>query len=509
MLSRRHFLAAGGMLALARSLAGAQTPVAVPARRQRGNLRIAVSSLPPSWDPLAVTTLEHIWLMTLLYDSVGRWNRDGAILPSLGLSWASSVFDRVLDVTLRPDAFFHEGQVLAPDDVRWTIERVRTSGTALPDGWRMEHVWRTEALDAHTVRIILDAPDASLAASLAAPALSILPEGVDLRRVHGGTGPFLVHIGVGGDALFRRNPWYWQIGRPHFEFLHVHEIGDDTERSTALVTGMVDLVPNAPLLDVPMLQAEPSIQLVGGPSNHLCLLQVNLDRPALRDDRLRRVLSAAIDRGGLVKVATASQAEPTSLLFAPDAWASGGADEVKHRSPDDVRAALATLGIHADLPLRLLADNADATLANTAVVLQEQLAWCGIALSVELLEGAELDDAIRTRDYDLLASYTRPWRDPHELVRPLLASDGFANRSGYAAPEVDGMIRGATMVADRKLRREKYAQLQQRVLDDVPVIVLFRLHYFDAMSRRIVDYAPLQPVTARGLLPAWEEGAGT
>src|SRR5699024_2328201 len=102
--------------------------------------------------------------------------------------------------------------------------------------------------------------------------------------------------------------------------------------------------------------------------------------------------------------------------------------------------------------LSLLADNADATLANTAVVLQEQLAYCGIVLSIELLDGIELENAIRARDFDLLAAYTRPWRDPHELVRPLLASDGYANQSGYDAPQVDGMIRGATMVSDQDLR---------------------------------------------------------
>src|SRR5699024_10473268 len=149
----------------------------------------------------------------------------------------------------------------------------------------------------------------------------------------------------------------------------------DTERSTALVTGMVDLIPNAPLLDVPTLQAEPSIQLIGGPSNHLCLLQVNLDSPVLSDARLRRLVSTAIDRTRLVKVATADQAEPTGLLFAPDAWAYGEVDEVPHRSADETRAGLAALGIHADVRLSLLADNADATLANTAVVLQEQLAY--------------------------------------------------------------------------------------------------------------------------------------
>lgn len=501
--SRRQFFTAGGALLASggshQRLARAQTPVATPLPPAR--LRVAVAALPESFDPAAANSLEHLWLNTLIYDSVARWNAEGSVFPALGLSWSTSTFGRVIDLSLRPDASFFGGKPLTADDVRWTLERIRNSVDAR-HAWRLEHVWRIQSLDERTVRIILDAPDASLVSSLAAPALAVLPETANPSNVQAGTGPFAVSSRSRDVMIFRRNPVFWQIGRPRFGSLLVRSIADDTERSTALVTGSVDLVPNAPLLDIPMLQAEPSVRLVGGSSNRLCLLHVNLSTPALRDVRVRRLLSAAINRQRLVQVATAGQAEATGLLIPEDSWAQGDVQETRRRAPEDVRAALGELGIRSDLPLRLITNNADATLANAAIVLQEQLAYCGIALSVELLEEGELDDAVRFGDYDLLAGYTRPWRDPHELVRPLLASDGSGNHSGYASPEVDGLIRGATLVIDREIRQEHYTRLEEQVQADVPVIVLFRPHYFDAMTRRLDGYALLPPVTSRGLLPA-------
>jgi ABC-type transport system substrate-binding protein len=126
---------------------------------------------------------------------------------------------------------------------------------------------------------------------------------------------------------------------------------------------------------------------------------------------------------------------------------------------------------------------------------------------VDLLDENELEGEVAAGEFDLLASYTPPWRDPHELVRPLLASDGVLNRSGYASPRADGLIRGATLATDQEQRADRYHRLQERVLEDMPVIVLFRPHYYDAMIRRLTNYERYPPVTSRGLASAVLEPA--
>ena len=484
---------------------GAQTPVAhVPQ-----TLRVAVDRLPASHDPAVGKRLDEVWLDTLVYDALFRWNTAGEIVPALALTWARSGRDRVIDLVLRPDAAFPDGTHLTAHDVQWSLERLRAGDEGFEETWRLEHVRGIEVVSETEVRLTLEAPDASLLASLASPALSILSAGAQPAARATGSGPFcLVGQEPSGQAVYRRNDHFWQLRRPHIATLEVVAMPDDTARTTALVTGAIDLIPNAPLLDIPTMRENPLVALVGGPSNRLCLLQLNLASPRLRNDVVRRLLARAIDRERLVQVATAGQAEPTSLLFPPDSWARGDVEEISTTDPEEIRAELAALGVRSELSLRLIADDADATLANTAVVLQDQLAYAGIALSVNLLDAQELEAEVAAGAFDLLVTYTPPWRDPHELVRPLLAADGVHNASGYASPRADALIRNATLTHERARRADRYARLQERVLEDVPVIVLFRPHYYDAMTSRLVNYGHYLPVTGRGLVSARLEKGG-
>lgn len=497
-LSRRHLLAAGAVALAAPTHARAQTPVA----RRAQTLRVAVRQLPASHDPAVAKGLDGVWLDTLAYDALFRWNAGGEMMPALALSWSRHGLDRIVDLVLRPDAFFPDATLLTAEDVRWSLERVQQGGSESADAWRLEHLDRIEAISDTTVRLVMAEPDASLIASLACPALSILPAGTDPPDASAGTGPFRLAEEAPDRLIFRRHPLFWQVNRPRIDTLEVAAIDDDTSRTTALVTGTIDLVPNAPLLDIPTMQQDAGVRLVGGAVSRLCLLQLNLSSSRLRNPDVRRLLARAVDRERVVAIATAGQAEPSSLLFPEDSWARGDADEIETGDPEDIRAELAALGVPAALSLRLIADDSDATLANTAVVLQDQLAYAGIALGVDLLDAQELADATAAGAFDLLVTYTPPWRDPHELVRPLLASDGVQNHAGYSSPRVDALIRNATLTHEQEQRADRYARLQERVLADTPVIVLFRPFAFDAMTSRLTNYALYPPVTSRGLASA-------
>lgn len=503
-ISRRHLLLAGGLALVPARVARAQTPV--PAAHIP-LLRIAVSSLPDDMDPAGTVHPDHLWLDTLTLDSPNRWNANGMVLGAIMQRMSTAEFDEEFDLVVRPGTLFHTGRPVNADDVRYTLERIRNGSGHRQHMWRLEHVRRLQTVDTSTLRVTLERPDASLSASLAHQAFGVLPAGTDPVDIDGGTGPFVLLHHDDEVMRFARNPHFWQLGRPRIDALHVVPIDDDARRATSIARGEIEVLPNVPLLDIPMLRDDPTISLAGGPSNRVCHLQVNLAAPALRDARVRRLISRAIDRERLVQVATAGQATPTGLLFPADAWPGGGVEDIVGQSPESIREELRLIGIPTDLRLRLLTNNADATLANTAIVLQEQLASCGIALSVDLLEDDELDEAIRLRDYDILAGYTEPWRDPHELVRPLLGAGGTRNFSGYAEERVETLIRGAILREDRAFRQERYTLIERAVQDDVPVIVLFHPYAYDAVSASLVGYGTYPPVTSRGLLSVLPQAA--
>ena len=112
----------------------------------------------------------------------------------------------------------------------------------------------------------------------------------------------------------------------------------------------------------------------------------------------------------------------------------------------------------------------------------------------------QLTEATATGDYDLLVSYSEPWRDPHELVWPLLSSDGTHNWSGYDSVEVDTLLAAAIALSDPEFRRARYTRLESIVRKHVPCIPLFHPYVWDAVSAAYPGYAHLPPATSRRLM---------
>jgi peptide/nickel transport system substrate-binding protein len=195
-------------------------------------------------------------------------------------------------------------------------------------------------------------------------------------------------------------------------------------------------------------------------------------------------VARAIDREALVAAATAGQATAQATLFPEDHWAHLA---VSTPAPDTaaVLADLAALGYPAGLRLSLICPEQDPSLANAAVLLQEQFARAGIAAALELLDARSLSEAVAASAFDLLIGYRGPWIDPHELVRPLVASDGVENLSGYASPTADVQIMAAVAPKDLETRTERYRAIQELLLTDVPWITLFLPNHYHATTTRL------------------------
>ncbi|MBA2467831.1 MAG: ABC transporter substrate-binding protein [Chloroflexia bacterium] len=462
-------------------------------------------SLPDFPDGGPATGTGAAWATLLTTSTLLNASPEGHLSGGLAIAWTVSEERDQLELRIRPDALFADGRRIMAEDVVASASHARQLYRESPEAWRWEHVESVEAAPDNVVRVSLSAPDASIPALLASFRLPILPAAWLTRGWDHERGPYPPASGcfqllsASDDRLrFGRNDGYFQVGRPRLAGVLGNAPAGTMLRTTDLVTNGADLLIDAPLLDVPMLREDPGMTLVGGPTNRLCLLTVNLQNPVMADVRLRRLLASAIDRPALVRGATASEAVPASTLIPPEHWA-GLDDMIDLADVEDVRAGLAELGLPPGIELRLVASATDASLANACVLLQEQLAWAGIALSLDLLDASEMRAELAGGRWDLAMSYTGYWRDPHELVRPLVVSDGSRNAGGYANDRVDYLAELARRASDDAYRAGFYQTIQRVVAGDVPVIPLFFPNYYDAMSTRLRDYPFFPPISAAAM----------
>ena len=414
--------------------------------------------------------------------------------------------DRVaLDMVIRPDAFFSDGSPVTADDVTASILRARDHSALAGEGWRWDHVHTVQARPDRVVHLDLDEPDASLIATLASHWVPVVPAHWVDDDWDDGQGPFPPASGcfvlkrVSDDAIWCvRSDAFYQVGRPRLAGATCLAPSGEMPRSMEVVTGTVDLLIDVPLLDVPTLREDPGISLVGGDANALCHLDVNLQGRVVSDRRVRELLYRAIDRDALVEAASAGEATPATSLIQPGHWA-GLDDPVETLAPDDVRSGLEALGVAPGVELRLIVDSRDASLANAGVLLQDQLAYAGIAISLDLLVGEELRIAMRESTWDLRLTRTPFWRDPHELVRPLLVTGASANAGGYSNGRVDYLVDLARRARYEPYRGDLYRTVQRIARDDVPLIPLYFPRYYDAMVNRLQGYPYFPPVSARAM----------
>lgn len=468
----------------------------------------------PGLDPLTDAGAETAWLSTLMYDNPLAVGADGQLVSGLAVGWTSPADAPLIELVIRRDALFAGGLSVTAADVAASIEWAWQGHGGAAEAWRWERIERIEVVqetEDQRVRIHLREPDVTILWSLASARVPVVPaawiaHGWDAAtgNIPPGSGPFQLSAITADERQLVRHPGFHQVGRPRLEGLTIRGASGTASRATEFVTSDVDVLIDAPLLDVPLLRVDPRVTLEGGVGNRLCLLSVNMARPDLRSREIRRLIASGIDRSPLVEAATASEATPRALLFPETHWAASGL-EPERLSQDEVRAELTARGFFGGLRLRLITHERDASLVNACVLLQEQLAYAGMALTLDLLDDEELAGAFEVGDWDLFAMCSSAWQDPHELLRPLLHSEGDLNRGGYASARMDFLIDGAATLDTEQRRGEYYRLVQDIASADVPVIPLFIPKYYDARSRLLQAYEVFPPVSARGFRRVWME----
>lgn len=281
-------------------------------------------------------------------------------------------------------------------------------------------------------------------------------------------------------------------------------VEQDVERSSRLVTGLVDIVPDVPSLDIPLLEDDPGVTLYGGVSRRQCALVMRTDGEPLNDVRVRRLIAAVIDRESMVSAATAGTALPSNWLFPPEHWAGDpelGADPPM--SPSEIRDQLAGIGLLPGWPLRLICPDTSPTLANAAILFQEQCATAGIALRVDLLDNDAMADATVAQDFDLLVAYLPTWIDPHEIAHPWLHSEGVHNAGGFSNLRLDRLLALARTESNQDRRGAYYREIQRIVSSQLPLVPLFAIPWVDGLKTRIAGYDAAFPPSGRGIGSAW------
>src|SRR5215510_6874329 len=327
-LSRRQLLQAGltaGATLSAWSFYSPPTLWSEEARPpKRGGILRVRGRDPVHFDPHLTRDGRTHTVLSFVYSKLLRHKVGGdvqpgtfSVEPDLAERW-EAVDDTTYIFYLRQGVKWHNkppvnGRELVAEDVKFTFDRFLTV-EGNPERLLLEAVERVEVVDRYTVQFRLKAPFVWLLDTLASPLCTwiIAPEVVkhygDLKKVETaiGTGPFMLErYEPNVKTVFRRHPEYFRHGLPYVDGVEWLVLDDESTGLAMYRTGQIDAGPglqwDVRQADLEALKhSHPHLLYQDVQSNTATTIWMRTDKPPFHDVRVRRAISHAIDRQGLI-----------------------------------------------------------------------------------------------------------------------------------------------------------------------------------------------------------------
>ena len=441
-----------------------------------GTLRIGTTPDSVTLDPALLTTNPDIWVAKSVYNNVVSWTHELTVQPELALSWEANDDLTSYTFKLREDVKFHSGKDFKAEDVVFTFKRLLDPDVASPARAQLDFITDVVALDDHTVRFDLVSSNAFLPEALALYQGKVINSQVDvdtLTKEADGTGAFILEEHVTGQrAVLKRNPDYWEDGKPYVDEVIFFFMADAQTRLEALKGDSIDIVVPLGAAEAAGLQGTAGIKVSQVASGSYMVIAMENDEPPFDNVLVRKALQLATDRDSIQKAAYFGLGivggdhpiPPTDPFYNPDSAAPA-------YDPEGANALLAEAGYPNGVTVTLHTAPVFGGLVEMAVAFKESAARAGI--NVEIARGPA--DSYWSNVWLTEPMTTVHWfhRDPNGALSIVYKSDAPWNEAHYYNDELDQLIKDAQAARTFDDRKAIYGEIQEILTDDVPRIIPF------------------------------------
>ena len=495
-------------------LAGLLTALAAGAQNLTLGTKLELNTLDPHFFASFPTnsSLEYF------FDRLTEYGPDLKVKPGLLASW-KLVDDTTWEFKLRKGVAFHDGTPFTADDVIFTIDRIPSVPNS-PNSFAQftRGIESVKKVDDHTIVVKTKAPNPQLLSDFAnifvvsaRAAKAATTADFNSGKAAVGTGPYKLVKFVSGELLeVERNDKYWG-GKPQWAKVTERIIAKDPSRLASLLSGQVDAIDAVPIADLERLKKDGKYALFRGPAALVHYVALDSARDVspfvtakdgkplatnpLKDPRVRKALSLALNRDALTKRVMEGSATPASQMLPPIYPTSSRSLKPDPFDAARARALLKEAGWGDGFRIVLHATG-DRYPNDAAVAQAIAQMWTRIGLKaeVEALPGAVFFTRASKQEFSAFAAQYGA-EDSMNSLRALVAtadpSKGFgtANRTRYSNVVVDNLLTEALTTMDEELRQQKLERAINFAMADQPLVPVFH-PTFDFAARKGLTVTP-------------------
>lgn len=489
----------------------------------RYNEAFGISSL----DPAFANNQSNIWACNHLYNGLTELDSNLIPIPSLARSWEISDDGRTYTFHLKTDVFFHphplfnKPRKLIAADVVFSFNRIADEKTASPGAWIFNYARKDvhgnlnafHAPDDSTVVIHLSDPFPPFTGLLASGYGGIVPHeivnhyGRDFRTHPVGTGPFKFHEWIERTALIlHRNDNYFETDEagtklPYLDAVMISFISDRQSAFLEFLKGRLDLIngldagfkddlltPSGKMRE----KYKGKFRMETAPYLNTEYLGILADTslPAMKnnplnDIRVRKAISLGFDRNKMIRYLRNSMVTPGTAGIVP--LGVPGFDSMQTQGYDYNPQLAAQLLKEAGFPdgkgLPQIVLSTTGSYQDLTEYVQGQLAGLGIKIKLEVNQSAQHRLMVSKQQLTFFrASWIADYADAENYLSLFLSKNkapAGPNYTHFSNKKYDELYAKAMNETNDSLRWKLYREMDQLVMDNVPVIVL----YYDRVLR--------------------------
>lgn len=380
-----------------------------------------------------------------------------------------------LTVKLRSDVRWHNGERFSPDDVVYTVNKIREnpSSSYHKNLGALESVAR---LGDDCVVFNLSKPYRQFIYALYFP---IENEGTDAANACIGTGPYMLSETDSRQMSLRRFDG-WHGGSAYADNINIFFMRTSAMAQEAFSSGKIHAV-SSEMLDSENFAIKEGMKKTNYPNGVFEFIGFNTESGIFSDPLLRIAAANAVDRAEAEQafgegVSSGFPVMTGSAVFSPSyettSYDAEYAGEVIFSAGwtdidfDNRPEKLTDEGVR-ELSFTLLVSEGNQRRIDAARIVKENLEAVGFTVTLEALPSEEYGERIESGSYDAFMGAVYIYI-PYDLS-PLLSSDGAVNFFGYASPDTDSALTALEGAGDAALFASAFNAVQSLFIAEQPL----------------------------------------
>lgn len=471
--------------------------------RASDGIVVNLSVEPKTIDPSLNAQIYGVIYISHVFEGLTIRDRNNKIVPGAAERWEISNNGKTYTFFLRENAFWSDGKPVTADDFVYSWRRQVDPKAASEYSYQHEPVKNAmainrgqlpvdslgiKAIDDYTLVVELEAPTAYFLEVIAFPTFAPLRK--DIIEEYGdswtlspdtyiGNGPYIMYErNIDENIVMVKNTNYWNADDIVAEKITFVLMQNGSAAVAGIKNGSLHLAYEPPQQDIPALLNEGLIQIK--PLIATYYYPINVTNEYLKDPRVRKALSLAIDRNYLVENVAKGGQRPAGAWVPYDVndaegdfRANGGdfydiSEEGYAENVETAKQLLAEAGYPDGQGFPVIEFKTDPG-NHVAIFEAVQQMWkehLNISSSITQIDNALLGQTLLEKNFMIGRLYwSADYSDPMSMMS-LFTSYNTQNNGGYSNKRYDDLIASAMSTDDNNIRMKAMHEAERILIEE-------------------------------------------